>query len=393
MIKLYENKELCYGCTACISVCPQNAIKMIPDEEGFFYPYIAEKICISCGACVGICDKIKATKKNGRSIAYAFQCNNTNIRRKSSSGGAFYLLATSMINKGGMVCGAVLDCQSFNVKHIISNNPSDIERMMGSKYVQSDMGNCLNEVKKYVLNGYQVLFSGTGCQVAACRNVVGENDLLLTCEVLCHGTPSPLIWKQYINSVIEQYSSNIRDISFRSKNKGWHNFGMEIQFENGTKQQETLDDNPFLCGFLRNLYLRPTCYDCKYASQERCSDICIGDFWGYNEAFSDIIDDDTGISALIVSTEKGKLALRDILKKAKIYPVSIQNMIPNNGPLRKSVDWPDNRNNFWMDFGSNNFDFVKKKYMYPKKYSFLQRLRKSRVGQLLRRIRNIIRGR
>lgn len=52
---LYDRKEQCCGCTACYAICPQNAILMVEDKEGFEYPKIDEKKCVRCCMCVKGC--------------------------------------------------------------------------------------------------------------------------------------------------------------------------------------------------------------------------------------------------------------------------------------------------------------------------------------------------
>jgi len=388
---LYNDKSDCYGCSACQNSCPKQAISMKPDAEGFLYPSINEN-CVECGMCMNVCQKDIISDEPFLPRTYACINRDKHIRRKSSSGGVFILLAEAVLQRGGVVCGAVLEPGTLTVRHMVSNRRSDIEKMMGSKYVQSDMGDCYAVIQEYLRQDIPVLFSGTPCQVAGCYRAVGHHARLITCDVLCHGAPSPVIWKDYARDLEAEFGGEIVSASFRSKRRGWHEFGMEIEFNNGKRYYKTLDQDAFLCGFLRDLYLRPSCYTCEYSRVERISDITIGDFWGYDNCAAGIKDDDKGLSAIVVSTAKGMAALNSVALLVQLQQIDMESLVPGNGPLRKPVKCPSARNAFWDDYKAKGYCCIKQKYLMGTQFKGLEKFKRSIIGRMIIKTRNTIRG-
>ena len=340
--------------------------------------------------CTNVCRKDIISNESFSPKVYAFINMDGHMRRRSSSGGVFVLLAEAVLHRGGVVCGAIIEPETLTVRHIVSNRRADIVKMMGSKYVQSDMGDCFAEIEEYLRQGKQVLFTGTPCQTAGCYRAVGRHDNLITCDVLCHGTPSPMIWKDYASDLEAEYGEKIKAVSFRSKRQGWHGFGMEISFRNGRRYFKPLDQDAFLCGFLRDLYLRPACYTCEYSMKKRISDITVGDFWGYNNCATEIKDDDRGLSAIIVSTEIGMAMVDSITPYAQLQKVNIDSLIPGNGPLRGPVVCPPTRAAFWKDYKVNGYTYVKLKYMMGAEYKGLDKFKHSTLGRMLIKARRLI---
>ena len=200
MIQITE-KSKCTGCHACVNACPKNCIGMVSDEEGFLYPEIRQTECVNCGKCEKVCPLLNGKTKNpdALQIGYAAYNKDETIRLKSSSGGIFTLLAEWIIQQGGVVVGAAMteDCKS--VQHTIAETIEDLENLRGSKYLQSTIGTIFKTVKKYLDSGRLVLFTGTPCQIGGLYSYLGkEYDNLYTQDLICHGVPSPLIWKNYV---------------------------------------------------------------------------------------------------------------------------------------------------------------------------------------------------
>lgn len=302
------NSFECSGCTACVSICPVNAIRMVEDKEGFLNPTIDKRLCIGCQKCEKTCPLLgKTPEALGKTKAYAAINKNELIRMKSSSGGVFYSLAKWTIAHGGVVFGARFD-EQWEVRHDYAETLEGIESFMGSKYIQSVIGESLRQAKHFLEDGRWVLFSGTPCQLGGLRAFLGkEYEQLIQVDLICHGVPSPKVWRSYLKDYF--YSSVIQSISFRDKESGWRNYQNVIT----TSQiiRETHMENPFFRGFLRDVYLRKSCYDCQYRSYHRNSDLTLGDYWGVDRLCPDLYDD-KGTSIVFAHTGKGGRILSEI---------------------------------------------------------------------------------
>lgn len=204
------DKEKCSGCEACVNICPKNCITMIEDKYGFRYPTVNQSQCSNCNLCESVCPIKKFNKE-----VYACYAKNKNEYMSSSSGGAFAVIARKVLTNGGLVCGAAFD-ENFNVKHMIISNLNDLYKLKGTKYVQSEIGSVYKDIKKYLDKRYQVLFSGTPCEVAGLKKYLkNEYSNLITVDLICHGVPSPKIWQDYLNEV--KGVNKIKNVSFRNK--------------------------------------------------------------------------------------------------------------------------------------------------------------------------------
>lgn len=299
----------CVGCGACVADCPQKCLALKQTDSGFKYPQADTDKCIDCSLCDKVCPVLAENKGNIRvKKAFAVQAVDSSIVTKSSSGGAFYLLSVSVIKNGGSVCGVEIDKDNY-VHHTIVDNIDDLYRLMGSKYVQSDVGNVYSEVKKLLSEGKQVLFSGTPCQVNALYSFLGKSyDNLLTVDVICHGVPAPYVWQKYVDFMEEKYGAEIVDVRFRSKPNGWNNFGLKLKFNNGKEYFASAREDAYLALFLANICLRKTCYSCEFKGGNRMADITIGDFWGIEKIYPELYND-RGISLVVVNTDKGICAI------------------------------------------------------------------------------------
>lgn len=295
----------CTGCLACLNRCPADAIHTGYDPEGFLIPVIDTEKCIQCGKCREVCPVCNEIADRGVLLpddCYAVM-GKTQIRRESSSGGVFGMLAEYILKEGGYVAGAVWNDEG-QIEHIVSDQMKDVERMRSSKYVQSNMGEICREIETLLQAGKMVLFSGCGCQTAGLKCYLGKDyDNLILVEVVCHGIPSQAVFDSCLCD-----RDNIGSISFRDKSVfGW-NTGLYIRYKDGTEYRSGKND-AYMFGFLNNWTLRKSCYDCKFKNK-KYSDILLGDFWGIGQLPD--YDDGLGTSFVALNTNKGAKCLEKI---------------------------------------------------------------------------------
>ena len=305
------DKHNCSGCGACASICPKHCITMLSDNEGFLYPTVEESDCIDCGLCEKVCHELHPFVERQPQKFYAAINKDEGIRLKSSSGGIFYLLAEIIISEGGVVFGARFD-EQWQVKIDYAETMDGVKAFMGSKYVQARMATAYTDAKRFLTEGRKVLFSGTPCQIAGLHHFLRKPyDNLLTVDIICHGTPSPRVWDRYLDEVVTAGRKAIKDVQFRNKRNGWKSFNFTMEYN---KDEQTVSlcshhqQNHFMRAFLRDMILRPSCYNCQAKSGRSHSDITIADFWGINTEIPEM-DDDKGTGLILVNTDKGQVSL------------------------------------------------------------------------------------
>lgn len=350
MIEIKAKKDCC-GCYACYNICPKQCITMKIDDEGFWYPNINEDICINCNLCEKVCPIINPVKRNdSKKIAYAGMNKDEQIRIKSSSGGIFSILAEYIIKNNGIVYGASFD-ENFSVKHKRILYCTDLDLLRGSKYVQSAIDDIYKQVKNDLESNKPVLFTGTPCQVEGLRSYLKKEYVnLITMDFICHGVPSPLVWKKYLEEMKKSKQENIKNIYFRNKDIGWKNFSLKIIFDEKI-YSNTLNNDLFMKGFLQDVYLRPSCYDCKFKKINRISDITVADFWGIENVLPKM-DDDKGTSLIVVHSEKGKQLFDELSEKMMVNEVNLNEAIKYNSSMITSVKYNKKRKNFFMELNS-----------------------------------------
>ena len=351
----------CVLCGACINACPVDAISLDKVHLDFRYPQIKEDICIHCNRCEKACPILgnKGKPEDGYPVAFAAKSENEPMRMRSSSGGAFYELASQMLRDGGYVCGAVFD-ESFHVRHIVSNSQEDLLRMMGSKYAQSDMGYCYREIQEKLGAGEKVLFSGCPCQVAGLRAYLGKpyKDLLLV-ELICHGIPSDHMLQTYIHMQEKKYGAKLIRMEFRNKKRGWHNSSVRMEFGNQRIYSRAITADAYMNSFLGSTTLKPSCYDCRFRNFASGSDIILGDFWGAEVELSE--DDNKGISAILVNSGKGV----DILDRCNLAltPANVETIIKYNRNLLYSAAPSSQRSSFYASAETNGYEEAIRQYL------------------------------
>lgn len=336
MIDLFDNIDNCCGCAACKDACPKDAIKMAENEYGFLYPQIDDKKCINCGMCKKVCAYQKANDGNKPIEAYAVVAKDNEVLIKSASGGAFFAMAEEFINTGGIVYGCVLEGRK--VYHCRASNVETLQKMRGSKYVQSDIQDVHKNVKSDLNKGKRVLFSGTPCQVDSLHSYLNnfhcDTTNLITMDIICHGVPSNRLFKDYIRLLEKKFKGDILSVSFRDKVKG-RLMILKFTFDDGRIKYINPLNSSYFNQFLKGNIYRDCCYSCKYANEKRAGDITIGDYWDLDKVEKDIaerINVKNGVSAVIINTAKGK----DFFDKSKNlikYESTFENIAKNNSQL------------------------------------------------------------
>lgn len=359
--------SLCSGCTACYAVCPRKAISMTPDVEGFTHPCVDESLCNHCGLCERVCPVLHPKESRTPLAVYAAKAKDESLRMDSSSGGVFSVLALNVLKNGGLVFGAAFDHSDWHVYHRSIDNEVDLSELRGSKYVQSEMGDEFRAVKDGLEAGRDVLFSGTPCQIAGLKSYLLSSkrvmmDKLLLVEVVCHAVPSPLAWKKYLGKRIASMCGgkmgglgDIRRISFRRKNCGWKRYAMSLEISSGMAYLACFDKDPFLKGFLFDLYNRLSCHNCQTRDLRSGADLTIADYWNVHQRFPEI-DDDKGVSLVLVNTEKGSRMVSAVSSSVDMYLSDFDHACKTNPAIVYSKLSHNNRASFFKKVNTVDFD-------------------------------------
>lgn len=343
-----KQKIECCGCNACVQICPRKCISMQQDEEGFFYPVVNKVECIHCGLCEKVCPmNPQENKQEGVPKAYAAYYRDQTIRLQSSSGGIFSALAERVIQSGGAVFGAAMQDDCYGVHHILVESETELYKLRGSKYLQSTVGNTYGQAKQLLETGRQVLYSGTPCQIEGLKTFLQKNYENLFCiDLICHGVPSQKVWQKYAMDLENREKAKLKRVFFRSKQThGWKNYSLETIFSNGKKRQLIYYKSAYGYGFCENVTLRPVCYCCPFKKQNRVADVTLADYWGVQGTCADM-DDNKGLSLIIVHSEKGERALQEITPNIVLRQVN-DNWLEKNSAMIHSVKCPSSREQFF----------------------------------------------
>lgn len=359
-----KKKEECCGCSACESVCPKDAIKMVVDVQGFKYPKINQEKCISCGLCELSCPQIQPSY-NKVCVAYAAKHKMGSVLEKSSSGGIARALAETIIKKGGVVYGVAYDSDYV----VVTQRATDFEscnKFYGSKYVATDNRDSFKNIEKDLLSAKSVVFFGTSCHVDGLYRYLRLKKCpinnLFTVDLICHGVPSPRIFADYIC-----YLKKNRKFSrflFRTKKLPWgygsKNFGATIEYSNGKVEVNTDRTNVFLKLFFSNNCLRPNCYECKYCGTEKPSDITIADYWGVKEIHPEFYSEN-GVSAVITHSTKGEYILNEC-NNVDIIQSDIKYIENFQGNLHEPSKRAETYDQFWELYNKKGFNAIAREY-------------------------------
>ena len=383
MIEITQ-KEYCCGCSACVHICPKHSISFQEDKEGFLYPKVDLETCVDCGLCEKVCPIINQESERIPLGVYAAKNDDESIRLKSSSGGVFTLLAEKILEEDGVVFGARFN-ENWEVIHDYTCTVEGLEPFRGSKYVQSAIGVSYKQVEEFLKAGRKVMFTGTPCQIAGLRKFLRKDyENLLTVDFVCHGVPSPLVWRKYLeeelarqgdagkNSVLASPKDApvLTGVNFRDKSVGWKKFSFVLSFskasavgEQNTVLSSVFTENDYMRVFLSNLSLRPSCFNCSSKAGKSGADITIGDFWGIENVLPEL-DDDRGLSLLMLHSQRGLEHF--ISLRCDIAEVNFTDAIKSNSAYQIPVPMPINREFFFSCLGHLDFTTSFERSISPK---------------------------
>ena len=392
---MFKDKKHCCACGACLNICPKLAITMQKDEYGFLYPQIDEEKCIKCGLCIKTCAFQNSNLNNEPRKTYAAQSNNTDLKQ-SASGGIFASIAKNVLKDGGIVYGAAMELMDNKlvVRHIAVNNETDLIKLQGSKYIQSNTEKVYQEIKEQLNNDKLILFSGTPCQVDGLNSYLGKKyNKLITIDIICHGVPNNQMFQDYIKILEEKLKDKIIDFKFRDKTKGW---GLTAKGYTAKGYTAIIPANvsSYYYMFLRSYIYRDSCYSCKYACRNRCSDITIGDYWGIERVHPEVVKDNVygldyknGISCLIVNTEQGKKVIEKYKTALRLLVSEFDKAAKYNNQLKSpSIVNADKRIKVLEEYKNIGYKNLEEKFYKIKFVMFIKKLIPSKLKWFIKNI-------
>ena len=367
-------RDQCCGCEACANICPKNCISFKMDAEGFFMPEIDPAKCVNCGLCKKVCPANSSARYNGKSNSvYAAWALDDKIRTSSSSGGLYSVFAQDILDRGGIVNGTVFNGEQILI-HDLFETPEGVASCRGSKYVQSRAGMIYRETKKHLDAGRQVLFLSTPCQVDALYRFLGKDyENLTTCDLLCHGTPSPGFFQQILSWIAPDHGE-LHNITFRNVT-GWGKCAIKAQSPSG-EINETSIDRIYTKTFLVGLTLRKNCYACPYATERRVADLTIGDFWEIGRYRHFRHDTSKGVSVVLVNSAKGQALLDRVKDRLFLEKRAFSEARRENHQLYRPMSKPSGRETFYQDAAELTPEDLLRKY----------KLNPTKTGTLFRKL-------
>ncbi len=293
-------------------------------------------------------------------LVYALKHKNDSERLLSQSGGAFAVISEGILKQNGVIYGCVFN-EKFQAIHARAENTEERNRMRYSKYVQSRIGEAYKNVLSDLEKGYTVLFTGTSCQVTGMiryAEVFHEKikGILYTMDLVCHGVPSPLVWRDYLSWESRKKKSGIKSVICRNKKEfGWQSHVTTIEFNNGEKTESRV----FQTIFYSHHALRPSCYKCPYKDIHHSSDITIADYWGIEKKHPEFRDE-KGVSLVLINSAKGKELFDQCAKAANIIQTSVEECTQTT--FVAPYDSPADRGQFWQDYKTMPFSGIARKY-------------------------------
>ncbi len=361
MIRITD-KTKCSGCSACEAVCSHGAITMTPDAMGFLYPKLDETLCCDCGLCDAVCpfhSQYDISPNMDVVDVYAVRHKDPEEVDASRSGATFIALSDLILSRGGVVYGAGYE-DHFRVVHKRGETKSQRDEFRGSKYVQSDMNGALRGVRADLEEGREVLFSGTPCQTAAVRSYLKmmrvDSAKLLICDIVCHGVPSPYVWRDYLSMVEAKRGERATSVEFRDKSK----LGWTAHKESFTFGGEKIYTTTYTYLFYEHIMFRHSCGACPYTNFQRPSDITLADFWGWQRVSPSFNADDRGVSLVLVNTPKGQEVFKAVEEQIDFIPSDTDSCIQPN--LQRPSSVHPKREAFERDYATRGVKYVCYKY-------------------------------
>ena len=355
-ISLIGIKNNCTGCRLCEKVCPKKAIDFKEDNEGFVKPFIDKDKCVNCGLCIKKCPQHNDIQFNEIKYVYAAKNNNLNELMMGSSGSVFKTLANYYIECNGIIYGTAFD-NNLVAKTTRVDNFEDLFKLMGSKYVQGNTENTYIEVLDDLKNGKKVLYVGTPCQIAGLKSFLSNKDTtnLLLVDIICHGVPSPKLFKKYKEYIEYKTNKKIKSFNFRSKEKNGWGMNTKIEFEDGSTYHNFNNNNAYFSSFLKGKTYRLVCYNCKYAQEKRVGDITLGDFWGIRKEHPSFKGED-GASIVMINTKKGEELIKNIESNITMEISSFKKAANENSQLLHPSKMPQERLHIYDNICSKSFE-------------------------------------
>lgn len=357
--QLFISSEYCCGCSACKSACKSGAIEMKTDEYGFSFPCIDESLCVDCGLCKKVCAFQNESVLNEPKEVYAAKSKATDIK-KSSSGGAFACIAEKFITDGSTVYGcAMVNGSSLSAKHIRAESDEELASMLGSKYVQSDIGESYLSVKADLEGGKRVFFSGTPCQVDGLYAFLQKDyENLYTADIICHGVPGAKMFNDYIKTL--EGKSRVSSFVFRSKEVVGE-MTSKITFENGKEKLIPCNSSSYFYLFINSHIYRESCYSCKYAGKGRVGDITMGDFWGIENEHPEF-NAEGGVSCILINTEKGEKLFKENEGRFEYLKSDFERVAKHNGQLNSPSKKTEQKEDILNAYKNGGWAEVEKQY-------------------------------
>lgn len=354
-----KDPSMCSGCTACASICPSDAISMLPDVMGFLYPQVDKEKCIECGACEKVCafnDHYDTSMNLPQPEVYGARHKDMCEVETSRSGAAFIAISDYILENGGVVYGTGYT-EHFRVVHKRATTKEERDEFKGSKYVQSDLRGVFRQVKKDLKDGLTVLFSGTPCQTAGLNSYIGKKlrENLYLVDIVCHGVPGPYMWRDYLAYLERKQGAEICWVNFRDKQKfGWAAHKETFKFVNGGGKMS------FTYLFYQHIMFRHSCGVCHYTNTKRPSDITLADFWYWQKTDPNINLDDKGLSLILINTEKGKKLFEAAKADLNVIPARLEDCMQGN--MKRPSPIHPKRMKFEEDYKNMGFEYVLNKY-------------------------------
>lgn len=390
-----NDKTKCCGCLSCKISCPKKAINDYAYCNGSLYPSIDEKKCIDCGVCTGVCSFRNMKNLLKPIVGYAAITRNKNLLNKSSSGGVFSTIASKYLENGWKICGSIgyFKKEMYIVEHVLTDDYEIVQKMYGSKYVQSSIIDVLPDIKKALINGEKILFSGTPCQISALKGYLKkEYDNLFTIEIICHGTPSQKMLNDYIKYYNNKNNCTIIDLAFRTKKYGWNNIGF-IKYKNHNsnvirKKDLFFNESSYYYFFEKGYFFRESCYHCPFAGENRVGDITIGDFWGFEKVHEELVakvNKKNGISCILVNSNNGERIINECKNEFDLFESSFEKIKKYNRQLNVSTKRPDDLDAIIKEYEKKGYEAIENEFKKKNKH-FRFQIIKNKIKILLKRM-------